>query len=203
MTQAMLISLLDTIQLKAGIGKPILESCTALAYIEWSWIPQIRNFLWHINGQIIGATTMPQTYHEHDTYLMDSLIVNSLSQRDQIYIHQCRLYLQIETLSDIATSNRKHIHQAWHNSETEKPSTSDTQWPCQKSPHDTSWKVWSKFLDSFCIAGGSLQQPLGRWLMRNTSRTHRAYYHHDTQNRWSCNNTEWQSHNLISQQCKY
>jgi hypothetical protein len=62
MTQKMLLALLDTIQLESGIGQPILENCRALTYIEWGWIPQIRDFLWHINGKIIGATKTPLTY---------------------------------------------------------------------------------------------------------------------------------------------
>jgi hypothetical protein len=44
MTQKMLLALLDAIQLESGIGQPILENCRALDYIEWGWIPQIRDF---------------------------------------------------------------------------------------------------------------------------------------------------------------
>jgi hypothetical protein len=60
-TQIMLLTLLDTIQLESGIGQPILENCKALDYIERGWIPQIRDFLWHINGTIQGATDHPAT----------------------------------------------------------------------------------------------------------------------------------------------
>lgn len=79
MTQQMLLSLLDTIQLESGLGNPILENCKPLDYLEWGWIPQIRDFLWHINGRIIGATEKPPTYREHDSYLMDSTHLNQFS----------------------------------------------------------------------------------------------------------------------------
>jgi hypothetical protein len=71
MTQKMLLALLDTIQQEAGIGTPIMENCKALEYIEWGWIPQIRDFLWHIKGNIIGATQTPKTYRIMDSYIMD------------------------------------------------------------------------------------------------------------------------------------
>jgi hypothetical protein len=67
MTQKMLLALLDAIQLESGIGQPILENCKALDYIEWGWIPQIRDFLWHINGRIVGATSTPATYRINDS----------------------------------------------------------------------------------------------------------------------------------------
>jgi hypothetical protein len=44
MTQKMILTLLETIQLEAGIGHPILEDCRPLDYIEWGWIPHIRDF---------------------------------------------------------------------------------------------------------------------------------------------------------------
>jgi hypothetical protein len=79
MTQTMLLMLLDTIQLEAGIGQPILANCKALDYIEWGWIPQIRDFLWHINGNIQGATDPPATHRENDTYLMDAKYIDKIS----------------------------------------------------------------------------------------------------------------------------
>jgi hypothetical protein len=72
MTQKMLITLLEVIQLEAGIGQPMLEGCRPLKYIEWGWIPQIRDFLHHINGKILHASKKPVYYREHDEYLMDS-----------------------------------------------------------------------------------------------------------------------------------
>jgi hypothetical protein len=124
MTHKLLNALLDTIQLESGIGQPILENCKALEYSEWGWIPQIRDFLWHINGHIMGATKTPATYREQDTYLMDATYIEQVPQRDKIYIHRCRIYLQIETVSGIATSDGSQIHKAWYQPDSIKPSKS-------------------------------------------------------------------------------
>jgi hypothetical protein len=54
------MAVLEVIQMESGIGLPILEDCWTLDYIEWGWIPQIRDFLKHIDGKIINATAIPQ-----------------------------------------------------------------------------------------------------------------------------------------------
>jgi hypothetical protein len=71
-TQHMLIAVLDAIQLEAGIRTPIMEDCRPLDYIEWGWIPQIRDFLHHINGKIIIGKRKQNIYRQNDQYLMDA-----------------------------------------------------------------------------------------------------------------------------------
>jgi hypothetical protein len=61
-TKYMLQNLLEVIQMESGLGNPILEDNRPLHYIEWGWIPSIRDFLLHINGQIINATNRPLLY---------------------------------------------------------------------------------------------------------------------------------------------
>jgi hypothetical protein len=129
MTQSMILTLLKTIQQESGIGDPILENCRPLEYIEWGWIPHIRDFLHHIDGKITGATSKPALYREKDMYLMDAQQLNEFLIREKIYIHRCRLHLQVETVSDIATALGTHIHKAWFTQSEEKPSISLIRWP--------------------------------------------------------------------------
>lgn len=48
--------------MEARIGSPILEENRPLTYIEWGWIPAIRDILLHINAQISNATRTPPTF---------------------------------------------------------------------------------------------------------------------------------------------
>jgi hypothetical protein len=64
-TKTMLKILLDTIQQEAGISRPILEETRPLQYIEWGWIPSIRDFLHHINTKITNATEGLKTYRKN------------------------------------------------------------------------------------------------------------------------------------------
>jgi hypothetical protein len=178
-TQKLLMILLETIQLEAGIGEPILENCRPLDYIEWGWIPHIRDFLHHIHGKIIGATPKPSLYRENDLYLMDAPQFESFSRRDKIYIHRCRLHLQVETLSDITTASGSHIHHAWFHGNTEKPSTSTLRWPRQDSPSQPAWLAWKKFLYAISSPSGRLKRQLGSWVKPNLYRQYHAYIAED------------------------
>jgi hypothetical protein len=198
-TSKLLTALLDTIQLEAGIGRPILEDCRSLDYIEWGWVIQIRDFLSHINAKIIGATTTPDTYREHDAYLMDSEYLKSLSRRERIYIHRCRLNLQVETISDIATLDGKRINRAWETSRTTKPSKSLKQWPKQEAPFQQAWASWRRFLRSFCDSSGKMKQPLGAWTRRNETREYRAYLEPSANKLWLQHDDHWTLHDKIGQ----
>jgi hypothetical protein len=81
MTERMLTAVIDTIQMETGIGRPILEDCRPIDYIEWGWIPQIRDFLHHINGCIVINKNRPKTYREHDSYLMDSEYLKQITHK--------------------------------------------------------------------------------------------------------------------------
>jgi hypothetical protein len=197
-TNKMLTALLDTIQLESGIGCPILENCQPLDYIEWGWVIQIRDFLFHINATILGATEKPELYREHDTYLMDSNYLDTLTKRERIYIHRCRTHLQVETpLSDIATTDGTRINKTWHSSETTKPSRSMKKWPNQESPFRQAWTAWRRFLSSFSDSSGKLKQTLGAWMRINENREHQAYLESETSKLWYSKNNAWSIHEQI------
>jgi hypothetical protein len=197
-TNKMLTALLDTIQLESGIGCPILENCRPLDYIKWGWVIQIRDFLYHVNAQILGATEKPEpAYREHDTYLMDSNYLDTITKRERIYIHRCRLHLQVATLSDIATTDGTRINKTCYSNETTKPSRSLKKWPNQEAPFWQAWTSWRRFLSSFCDSSGKLKQPLGAWMRINENREHQAYLESGTNNLWYSKNNAWFIHEQI------
>jgi hypothetical protein len=193
-TSRMITAVLDTIQMEAGIGKHILNDCRPLDYIEWGWIPQIRDFLHHINGRIVMENSRPKTYRENDTYLMDSEYLLKITQRERIYIHRCRIFLQVATISDITTADGQRIHEAWTSPSSEKPSKSTLNWPRQDSPNRTAWKAWEKFLRSFCQQQGKLRRPLGRWNGHKTPRIYKAYVSHDHSMLWTHSGRHYDGH---------
>lgn len=93
---------LDVLQLESGIGQPIFENTCCLDYVDWGWIHHLRDFLHHIQGQIIGVTQKPPTSQANDRYIMDAPALQQMSRQGQSKIQRCHLYLQIATLSDIA-----------------------------------------------------------------------------------------------------
>jgi hypothetical protein len=183
-TQHMIIAALDTIQLEAGIGKPIMEDCRPLDYIEWGWVPHLRDFLHHIQGSIIVGERKPKIYRENDSYLMDSKYLDGLTRRERIYIHRCRIQLQVETISDVASAMGQTIHPAWKSPSKKKPSRSILKWPRQNQPSRIAWLSWEKFLASFTTSSGKLHKPLGKWIEPNKTRIHEAYQSDDGEILW-------------------
>jgi hypothetical protein len=198
-TRNMIQCTLDVLQLEAGIGNPILEDNRSLMYIEWGWLPSIREFLLHINGKITNATARPKLFMENDSYIMDSHLLTSLTRKVHILINRCRIYLQVECLSDIGSSDGMRILEDWKYANDNTPSYSRKEWPIQGDPGAEAWKIWRTFLDkAFLTAGGTLQQQLGGWTSINKQRIHFSYYDHQNKLLWVyLDRKAWTTHKLI------
>jgi hypothetical protein len=175
-TSSMLRAVLDTIQLESGIGKPILEETRPLDYIEWGWIPHIRDFLHHIDAKITGATQTPLLYRENDQYLMDSSTLKNRTYKERMLIHRCRIFLQVEVLSDISDAAGESILEAWLEPNIKKPSHSLKRWPTQSNPGKEAWKIWRRFITgAFTSHNRKLRIALGKWTRINSTRSYYSY----------------------------
>jgi hypothetical protein len=99
-----------------------MEDNRPLIYIEWGWIPSIRDFLFHINAKINNATSPPPTFRQNDSYIMDAPLLSKLTRKEQILLNRCRLHLQVECVSDIANAEGTAIVEAWFHGRGKKPS---------------------------------------------------------------------------------
>jgi hypothetical protein len=109
---------------------------------------------------------------------MDAPALTTMMRKEQILINRCRLFLQVECLSDISDAEGKKILEEWFYPDTTKSSRSLKNWPLQGDPGQESWKLWKKILiGSFTSYDNSLKTNLGRWEQGNRMRTHFAYIH--------------------------
>jgi hypothetical protein len=177
-TTTMIRILLEVIQQEAGmIQAPILEDNRPLQYIEWGWIPSIRDFLHHIDAKITNATTGLTIYRTNDSLIMDAPALKKVTRKEQILINRCRLCLQVECISDIASADGRFILETWFDNKTTKPSMSTKRWPIQGDTGSEAWAIWKSFLISaFVKEDGTLNVKLGEWIRRNNFRTHDAYW---------------------------
>jgi hypothetical protein len=198
-TKHLLQYLLEVIQMEAGIGRPILEDNRPLIYIEWGWIPAIRDFLLHINAQIKNATNTPPKFRKFDSYIMDTSTLVTMTRKEQILINRCRLFLQVECLSDISDAEGKKILDEWYSPDTTKSSRSLKQWPLQGNPGQEAWKLWKKFLhSSFTSTNNSLKTSLGCWEKGNKMRNHLAYIHPYDNSLWIfLDHQNWSVHKML------
>jgi hypothetical protein len=79
-------------------------------------------------------------------------------------IHRCRLFLQVEVLSDISNAAGELILGVWLEPSSTKPSYSTKRWPKQSDPGKDTWKIWKKYITStYTNHNGKLQKALGNW----------------------------------------
>jgi hypothetical protein len=77
-------------------------------------------------------------------------------------INQCRIYLQVITLSVIISANGRQITLSiFFDFQTDRESKLD--WPFQPKPSKSAMRVWENFL-SHIHRFGKLNNPLGPWL---------------------------------------
>eukprot|EP00957_Ditylum_brightwellii_P067133 5095476-Ditylum_brightwellii.AAC.1 len=98
-------------QKATGIVQPVLEDKKQLPYLEGGWISNVRNRLITINAEL--KTTEPliaALQQEHDQHLMEILCQDTqLTDIQVTQLNYCRLYLKVELLSDITTSDGQQL----------------------------------------------------------------------------------------------
>jgi hypothetical protein len=107
---------------------------------------------------------------------MDSEILSNMTYKDRMLIHRCRIFLQVEVLSDISDAQGESLLKAWLDPYADKPSHSLKNWPKQSDPGREAWKIWRKFIfRAFTYESGKLRRSLGHWTQFNKTREHNSY----------------------------
>jgi len=94
---------------------------------------------------------------------MDYFISQRLSQHDLQRLNACRLFLQVITLSDIASADGRYIVPEVKAGSTVRFRESTLTWPTQGRPGPASWRLWRQSL-SYLEERGRLITPLGPWI---------------------------------------
>ena len=147
----------------------------SLKYDRWeklltrSWIKSLWEFVDRYNINLKGSYDKPKMSRKGDIFLMDSIIHNRgdlFDWEDLGVINRCRLYLQVLTLGDIATSDGQGIAFQSRVGQVDEHRTSKYKWPIQLRPTSKEWKVWEKAIryiwePALYIDGD--KQRLGEW----------------------------------------
>jgi hypothetical protein len=168
------------IQLEAGTSAAIFEDTqTDLDYLQDGWVPGIRRFLKTVDGEIkFTGVAKPKTYRKDDVHLMDSFREHNLSTPDLFRLNRCRLYFQVDRLSDITNIAGTHLYSHVLALDRTTPvdtypqyPTSTLKWPRQPRPDRKTRLLWSKFVRQiFLKENGRLRYPLGKWTTSCESR---------------------------------
>jgi hypothetical protein len=105
---------LSWLQLSIGVSFPVLsQTAVPLPHMEVKWISSMRTFLAEQTMSIQLATDcVPAPQREHDSYIMDWILAcNHYTPAEIRRLNYCRLYLNVVTVSDLATPDGLYVHQ--------------------------------------------------------------------------------------------
>ncbi|EED89738.1 predicted protein [Thalassiosira pseudonana CCMP1335] len=168
-----MITTLDNIQMASGLVQPLLEYPNPeVDYIDQGFIMSMRKRLSEINASLwVEDCWTPALQRENDTSIMETMVKVKSTLKERRAINQCRIYLQVITIADLADSTGTFIPAGrltgrWR-------AYSSLKWPRVAKPSKKAWAVFRRFLRcTFCQdhspwAGVEnsmeLTEPLGKW----------------------------------------
>jgi hypothetical protein len=131
--------------------------------ITKTWISSVMTFM---AGNCIDLhhNIMMEVYSQKDSFLMANFIKQGASSPELISMIQCRNFLRVSRMSEVAMGCGSRILLRMYNGDAPE-SDATNQWPIQPRPPKGAWTIWKKYL-GFMVKSQTtlvLRQPLGKW----------------------------------------
>ena len=81
-----------------------------------------------------------------DIFLMDAFQRAGFTKRQLLPLNRCRIYLKVETLSDITDGTGDQISKQAYDGRQTAATLASHDWPVQVNPNQTHWKLWRRAL---------------------------------------------------------
>ena len=177
----MIIINLEAAQIQIGTSTPYLN----LPYHDYecllphSWVKSLWRFMYTYGITLTGPISTPSTSRRNDSNIIEQVVSNypNLHQDELQIFNNCRLFLQVHSLSGIATGDGRRITGNSLQGHRDQDRQSTLVWPTQQRPADRYWKIWRKLLRHTYTDNTywSIKRPLGSWIKLS---------HHE--HRWYC-----------------
>ena len=150
-------------QLECGLG-PQFFSINPAPYeciIEHTWVSSLWQFLYDTNIILELPTHSLDLRFSYDTYLMPAFS-RHFCKNDLKSINYCRIFLKVNTLSDIISLCGRRIKANCWKGLYHSNNLSTLIWPNQPKPSATLWNLWKKALQvTFQLDSlGQFSQPI-------------------------------------------
>jgi hypothetical protein len=95
---------------------------------------------------------------------MENFIKQGSSSPELISMIQCRNFLRVSIMSEVASGYGSWILLRMYNGEAPE-SDATNQWPIQPRPPKGAWTIWKNYLGFMVMSQTTLvlRQPLGKW----------------------------------------
>jgi hypothetical protein len=166
-------------QVTAGVGFALLGTPERfIPHAIGKWLLSLRDFLAdsEFTLEIVNTYTV-SLRRVHDRILMDDVLAGFYTDSETQGINRCRLYLQVECLSDIYTADGVSLDPRLRDKPPTVTSASTIQWPRQGLPGPRSWAIWRRFLKTYTrdSASNRPRHTLGSWTKPNLRAWHTYY----------------------------
>jgi hypothetical protein len=169
-----MMQLLETFQVHTGIGGNPLQQIIYQDYVDAPWMETLREFLHTTSSRIrLPNLAVLKPLRQGDQCLMTFFVKSQQFNSTELkLINNCRLYLQVNYISEVVTSDGTAIlNAAYHGSQGEnlEPdlwiiSKSKITWPYQPRPNDKAWAVWKRSINMLTMhPSRKLLEPLRQW----------------------------------------
>jgi len=164
-------------QLQTGSVTPFFQ-LPYQKYASWvdrTWVSSIWEFASRFKMKLdIENHWVPKVSWEKDVAIMDIALLHDFQGGQLQMINTCRMYLQVITLSDIATAKGDRILQVVMEGKRHDQRHSELLWPVISRPPERFWAQWCLFL-VYIAMGTRIFHPLGNWLKPSNQTWH--WYH--------------------------
>jgi len=156
---------MESLHLLIGVNKPLFEvSYKKYGFLsEKSWITNVWRMSCELGITLQGLYTRPHIVRDKDFSLMEKLVTSKkMTTKEMESVNRCRVYLQIQNMSDITNGMGTRVLQSYIDSK-DPVCKSKYKWPHQPKPPPNDWKEWKRAVLEIWSANeqGILSQSLG------------------------------------------
>ena len=172
-----------------GTSKSFLtDTTTKLPHLQSDWYGALRRYLAACGSYFeLDNDFVPPLQREHDAYLMEiAMASGKFTKAELVILNQCRIYLQVVTVSDICNAAGTKILPSFLKGKLHS-NQSKANWHPFRHPRPSSrcWEKWTRLMRLIYPHSNTraLRQRLGKWLHHPSSlrRTWPAYVSHQNQ----------------------
>jgi hypothetical protein len=152
--------------ISSRIGEVAQETKKALTLATDCWLKTAHSFATTHRLRIHDTLPLLQPYRRDDRFLIEEFIKFGFQGQDLRMLNECRMFLTVTTLAEIATADGVRIEDwAWTGTKKEH-SLNQYQWPRRQTRLSPShWSIWRTALNrSFLLTANrerQLRKPLG------------------------------------------
>jgi hypothetical protein len=165
---------IEAIKVEIGIGGSLFsQSFNRYGILATkSWVKHTWQFLSEFDMTVADQVGDIRLRRQGDCFLTDSFIQHGFKGAALKKLNACRLFLRVETLSDITTADGRYIAGWVLEGRSEANPNVYHAWPTQGNPGRQEWLQWRQAL-ACCFCGGylahGLLNSLGSWTDRDTT----------------------------------